>query len=1310
MNTFADYNTYPPESIWLLDGYNGNAYVSSDTTLNQKAWEEYSGRYFAATTFDDNNTIAATRSSVLAYADASSSRYRWYGYGCGTLVLVNKTGSKLTPEIATKKNVSTVYGGNTHIFNVTETGGASGICEIKSDFNYVRSEDLPNSWSITDTFPTGVMTAPQAKDVRVYTKPLMNVVSDDGTDLPDTNGYKSGTTDITNQVSISRDSDGKLTVSSTDYNLVKAKRVYVEFTAPIKPWDSIASSDKSGTSTKAFLNSTTTTIKTTDQTSTKTATSPLSARLSVSPHVSIVKTPHLADSNGNGKADTGEKISYTFSIRNDGSSSLSNIRLTDSLLGFTDRKVADSIAIGGTKEYSAPETITVTAEQAKSGKIDNTATVKGTPPSGLSDVTATAKATVPTVTPAPKLTLEKTVDRKSLTADESKVGAKLHYSFKLTNAGNVAIGGISIDDKLDGISAISMRYPTTDGTLAPGEVATGTATYSITDDDIMHTYVRNIATATGNDTVTGNEVESNEARAETDIVRILQLKLEKTSNPARITAEDAIVGKEIEYALKVTNTGNCSFNIRGIDDRLDGISEVKLSKNWLAPSESMTGTAAYRLKQSDIDAGEITNEAIARGYLVDGPDVESNRATVTTPIERPHSGMSFEKTVDRKQLTGSEAKAGTKLTYSFKISNTGNIAINGIAIDDDLPGLSDISIDWKGHDHSLPAGSSVTGTATYKVTQEDVDAGRIENTATVTGTDSHGGTLTASSSASTDIERDAAIKTVKTADKTGISGDAARPGTEIGYTIKVTNTGNVTLRNITCDDSMKEIGRIALDRTQLAPGETATGTASHAITQSDIDAGIVTNTASSSADAPDASKAVSGKSTVATGIERTPHLTLAKATERTHIPADEARSGEKIPYELALENAGNVTVSDIDISDALADRGTLRIEWGGETGHSLAPGETVKATAIHTVTEADIDAGIVENIAKAGGKAPDGKPVESNAAKAATTIEKRKPSIALVKTGTERVSGDDVKPGTEIEFRFEVENNGNATIKGIAIDDALDGIGDIELDKTELAAGEKTGGKATYVITQVDIDAGRVVNTATAKAEDVDGNPVESNESEHEVGIEGTSSLAIEKTVDSEALDGRKAELEGTELTYSFTVTNTGTTTVSGISIDDAMKGLGDIEYGEKVKAKGDANTEDDGTDTKDGDAGEGDAGDSSESEEKGDTDDKPADGSISLAPGESIAAKAAYRITDGDIEAGEIRNTAKAVGKAPSGDGVESEQAEAVTKIKVEPEPVDGMASNLMQTGKAIAIPSAAAIAGICIAMRTARRRRRRK
>lgn len=1446
MDTFADYNAYPPESIWLLDGYSGNAYVSSDTTLNQTAWEEYSGRYFAATACDADNTIAATRSSVLAYADASSSRYRWYGYGCGTLVLVNKTGSKLTPEISTEKNVSTVYGGNTHTFNVTETGGTSGICEIKSDFNYVRSDDMPNSWSITDTFPTGVMTAPQAEDVRVYTKPLMDVISDDGTELPDASGYKSGTTEITSQVSISRDSDGKLTVSSTNYDLVKAKRVYVEFSAPIKPWNSIASADKNGTSTKEYLNSTTTTIKTTDQTSTKASTAPFSVRLNVSPHISIVKTPHLADSNGNGKADTGEKVSYTFSIRNDGNSSLSNIRLTDSLLGFTDRKVADSIAIGGTKEYSAPEAITVTADQARNGKIDNTATVKGTPPSGMSDVTATGKATVPTVAPAPKLTLEKTVDRKSLSSAESKVGAKLTYTFKVTNAGNVNIGNISINDKLSGVSAIKMSYPTGDGILAPGASATGTATYSLTNSDIERQGVTNTAQASGTDKATGNAVKSNESSVTTSVVQSAGLsiaktvdktslsavetrigaklsygftvtntgnvaikgisiddrlnglgdikmsypsktgelapgekatgkasysitnadilagvvtntakavgknattgasvesgkstvttrlvktpsiKIEKTADPTHIAPIDAVAGKEISYSFKITNTGNVNLGDIAIEDSMKDLGTVSPAKKSLVPGESTTARATHRVTPDDIEAGTVTNTAKATGSA-GGAVIKSSEATATTSIEKAVSRMSFEKTVDRKQLSGNEAKAGTTLTYSFKISNDGNIPINGVSIDDGLHGLSSISIDWHGHDGTIPAGSSVTGTATYRVTQEDVDAGKVDNSATASGTDAHGGKLSKTSTVSTKIERTGKLETVKSVDTKSLTGDRAKAGTALTYTVTVRNTGNVTLRNVTCDDSMKEIGRIALDRTELSPGAVASGTATHTVTQADVDAGTVVNSASSSADSPDASKVVSNRFTVSTFIESLPQLTVAKTAGRTHIPADEERVGEVIPYSLTVSNTGNVTVSGIELEDALAAK-SLKVDWGGNASHTLAPGQSVPASASYAIADTDVDNGIVENTAQAGGKAPNGSSVRSNVAKAATTIEKAEPALALVKTGTEQVTGDDVKPGHEVEFDFELENIGNTTLKGISVKDALRGIGDIELERDELAAGEKTSGKATYRLTQDDIDAGFVKNSATAMAKTPTDVDVESNESSHTVTIVGFPSLSIEKKVDRETVSGTKSELRKTELTYSFTVTNTGTTTVSGIEIDDGLEGLGEIKFGEKKSAPTDTDavdTDADGDDAPDGNgetadtaAGEdGNAGDATDDDDA-DGDDDASDGEesggkgsvsddkgIVLAPGESIDATATYRLSDSDIEAGTVLNRAKAKGTLPNGDDIVSDDSEAVTKITVEPDAVD-----LMQTGMTVAIPAAIAIAGASVIVSMAIRRRNRR
>lgn len=534
---------------------------------------------------------------------------------------------------------------------------------------------------------------------------------------------------------------------------------------------------------------------------------------------------------------------------------------------------------------------------------------------------------------------------------------------------------------------------------------------------------------------------------------------------------------------------------------------------------------------------------------------------------------------------------------------------------------------------------------------------------------------------------------------------------------------------------VRQVYRGRLDcGSELAPGAVASGTATHTVTQADVDAGTVVNSASSSADSPDASKVVSNRSTVSTSIENLPQLTVAKTAGRTHIPADEERVGEVIPYSLTVSNTGNVTVSGIELEDELAAK-SLKVDWGGNANHTLAPGQSVPASASYAISDTDVDSGIVENTAQAGGKAPNDSSVRSNVAKAATTIEKAEPALALVKTGTEQVTGDDVEPGHEVEFDFELENIGNTTLKGISVKDALRGIGDIELERDELAAGEKTSGKATYRLTQDDIDADFVKNSATARAKTPTDVDVESNESSHTVTIVGSPSLSIVKNVDRESVSGTKLELRKTELTYSFTVTNTGTTTVSDISIDDAMKGLGEIKFGEKKTAPADtdgsdaADTDADGDDTTDGnDATDGDDGttntahgedgDAGDTADDTDGDDNAADGEessgkddvsddkgIVLAPGESIDATATYKLSDSDIEAGTVVNRAKARGTLPNGDDIVSDESEAVTKITIEPDAVD-----IMQTGMTVAIPAAIAIACVSVIVSMARRRRNRR
>ena len=70
------------------------------------------------------------------------------------------------------------------------------------------------------------------------------------------------------------------------------------------------------------------------------------------------------------------------------------------------------------------------------------------------------------------------------------------------------------------------------------------------------------------------------------------------------------------------------------------------------------------------------------------------------------------------------------ITYSYRVTNTGNVTLTSVGVTDPMPGLSAINCNGV---TSLAPGASVTCTATYTTTQADVDAGSITNTGTRRG-------------------------------------------------------------------------------------------------------------------------------------------------------------------------------------------------------------------------------------------------------------------------------------------------------------------------------------------------------------------------------------------------------------------------------------------------------------------------------------------------------------------------------------------------------------------------------------------------
>jgi len=426
----------------------------------------------------------------------------------------------------------------------------------------------------------------------------------------------------------------------------------------------------------------------------------------------------------------------------------------------------------------------------------------------------TGRQDVPIQTPEmilelPSIQIEKYTngqDADTPTGPMIKVGDPVNWTYVVTNTGNVALSNITIiDDK-----GVSVTAPKT--SLEPGESMTATASGTATEGQYV-----NIGTAAGTPPNGPDVSDTDPSHYFGYNPQAPSITIEKLTNGQDAdtpTGPMIKVGDPVNWTYVVTNTGNVALsNITIIDDK--GVS-VTAPKTSLEPGESMTATASGTATE-----GQYVNIGTAAGTPPNGPDVSDSDPSHYFGYVNEDPSILIDKTTNGTD--GPDLVIGSTVTWSYLVTNTGNVALKNIEVTDDHEGLI-------GTIESLEPQASATLTKTGIAVE-----GNYTNTGSVKGwyDDSDEAFVTDSDQSNyTGIDpAEPGINITKTTN--GSDGLRIRVGNTVTWEYAVKAINNFSVYGVEVTDSDSKVTPVYISGDDgddvLEPGETwifrATGTA-----------------------------------------------------------------------------------------------------------------------------------------------------------------------------------------------------------------------------------------------------------------------------------------------------------------------------------------------------------------------------------------------------------------------------------------------------------------------------------------------------
>jgi uncharacterized repeat protein (TIGR01451 family) len=690
--------------------------------------------------------------------------------------------------------------------------------------------------------------------------------------------------------------------------------------------------------------------------------------------------------NATGAVGPGTGVIFTISVTNNGPSAAADVEIEDTFpanlipQSLGGANAADCQRAGqqvdcafGTLAVGETRTFTVTATVGGTGNevLTNTAVASSSTPE-TNDANNTDDAGVD-VTPSADLSIVKEVSDPTPAPGDNVV-----YTLVVRNQGPSQAHILSIDDELpEGLTYVSDNQPECTGAgrnvsclvfapLDSGATFTVEVTAAVAE-SAAGTTLRNLATVSAGGPH-DPDLTDNEATAAIDVEPRADLRIEK-SQPSAAPRVDSLR----TYTLTVTNDGPNDAEEVVITDPLplgtrfvdasEGCTEfagnVSCSVGTVLDGQTVERTVTVQVLPG-LAGAALANFAQVAAATVD-PNPANNSDDVSAQVEE-QIDLSVTKAANR-----SDASVGETVTYTLAVANRGPSDATAVELEDPAPaGLEPLSATPTQGDCAIAGqvtscalgGLAAQGSAQVLVTARVTSrpaGGEIVNTATVAAAEPEARTTDNTDSAAVTVQGGPAPPPAESAElrisKTA-SARAVTVGEELRYTIRVSNDGPATARDVVLTDTPAG----GLETVRVAPSEGSCDGRGPIVCRLGTLAAAQTATVRLTARVTRSGRVVNAATVVAANARgRQTRVTTRARPKPVRISfskrasSKRVRSGDAVGYRIKVRSRGPGTVRNARVCDLLPRQLSVVSLGGGqlEAGKricwriaSLRPGRT----------------------------------------------------------------------------------------------------------------------------------------------------------------------------------------------------------------------------------------------------------------------------------------------------------------------------------------------------------------------------------